>query len=700
MASLFRRRRSLIFKVIIGIPTLWFFMVFLLAYHDNLFFAFREDSNNIAIMRKGDDSRNENNNIRDNNKYRGNNRNDEANQGALLIHPPLQNNINNNNNNNNNNINIDNKNFHNNVFKIDDKDSESHHRKQQDSNFNNNKNNNNINNNNNIDNFNIKNTKNNNDNIKNKVKIEKPVDNSLKFNPDVVIPVDPNAPGENGRAVVINKDKLSAEERKIYDEGWQHNAFNQYASDMISLHRTLPDVRDEECKSIKYKENLPDTSVIVCFHNEAWTVLLRTVHSILNRSPPQLLKEIILVDDYSDMPHLKQPLTDYVEKLGKVKVVRTKQREGLIRARLLGYSVATGTVLTYLDSHCECTRGWLEPILDRIATDKRYAVTPVIDQIDDSTLHFVTSVGSSIQIGRFDWNLIFNWMLPSKFYRNMSDLTAPIRSPTMAGGLFAISRAYFTELGTYDAGMDIWGGENLELSFRIWMCGGTLEIIPCSHVGHIFRKRSPYKWRTGVNVVKKNSVRLAEVWMDEYKNYYYERFNYDLGDFGDVTDRKKLRERLKCHSFDWYIKNVYPDLFIPGEALASGEIRNKQKAMCVDASVDHQNMHKPVIMWPCHNQGGNQYWMLSKNDEIRRDDGCLDYSGGENVIIYPCHSQHGNQEWQYREDRTILHVNTLKCMEISMDGKTLLMKPCTGIDRQIWFWKRKAVSGGSNRNRL
>ena len=60
------------------------------------------------------------------------------------------------------------------------------------------------------------------------------------------------------------------------------------------------------------------------------------------------------------------------------------------------------------------------------------------------------------------------------------------------------------------------------------MCGGTLEIIPCSHVGHIFRKRSPYKWRGGVNVVKKNSVRLAEVWMDEYKNYYYERFNHDL----------------------------------------------------------------------------------------------------------------------------------------------------------------------------
>lgn len=60
------------------------------------------------------------------------------------------------------------------------------------------------------------------------------------------------------------------------------------------------------------------------------------------------------------------------------------------------------------------------------------------------------------------------------------------------------------------------------------MCGGTLEIVPCSHVGHIFRKRSPYKWKSGVNVLKRNSVRLAQVWMDEYSKYYYQRVGNDL----------------------------------------------------------------------------------------------------------------------------------------------------------------------------
>uniref|UniRef100_A0A915L0Y0 Glycosyltransferase 2-like domain-containing protein n=1 Tax=Romanomermis culicivorax TaxID=13658 RepID=A0A915L0Y0_ROMCU len=392
---------------------------------------------------------------------------------------------------------------------------------------------------------------------------------------DPIYKIDPNMPGELGKPVVINKHSLTPEEKKKFDDGWANNAFNQYASDMISIHRNLSIALDKECTEQKYDvNNLQATSVVVCFHNEAWSVLLRSVHSILERSPPHLLKEIILVDDHSDKEHLKRPLDDYMRQFPKVKILRLPKREGLIRARLMGAAVAhNDSVLTFLDSHIECLEGWLEPLLDRIKKNSSTVVCPVIDVIDDTTFEYHYSKAYYTNVGGFDWSLQFNWHpIPERDRKNRKSVIDPVPSPTMAGGLFAIDKKYFEYLGTYDSGFDIWGGENLEISFKIWMCGGRLEIVPCSHVGHIFRKRSPYKWRSGVNVLKKNSVRLAEVWLDEYKQYYYERINNQLGDYGDVSDRKSLRQKLKCHSFKWYLDTIYPELFVPGDAVASGEV--------------------------------------------------------------------------------------------------------------------------------
>ncbi|CAN7985646.1 unnamed protein product, partial [Ixodes hexagonus] len=474
-------------------------------------------------------------------------------------------------------------------------------------------------------------------------------------------PRNPDGPGELGRPVVLSG--LTDEQERRVKKGWDLNAFNQYISDMISLHRSLPDVRDSECKDEKYGKNLPPTSVIVCFHNEAWSVLLRTVHSILDRSPPALLHEIILVDDFSDMGGRNRKLNKMAEWPNAGHLFKSEKRRGfcqlIAKKRIIRLKFGEDCSLP---RRMSVVAGWLEPLLDRIARNSTTVVCPVIDVISDSTFEYHYRDSGGVNVGGFDWNLQFSWhAVPERERKRRLHSWDPVWSPTMAGGLFSIDKAFFEKLGSYDSGFDIWGGENLELSFKTWMCGGTLEIVPCSHVGHIFRKRSPYKWRSGVNVLRRNSVRLAEVWLDEYAKYYYQRIGHDLGDFGDVSPRKELRKQLKCRSFDWYVRTIYPELFVPGDALASGEVRNKGEGghTCLDSPASRDNMHKAVGMYPCHGQGGNQYWMLSREGEIRRDEACLDYAG-DDVILYPCHGSKGNQLWIYDDVvSTLLQKGTL-----------------------------------------
>ena len=67
---------------------------------------------------------------------------------------------------------------------------------------------------------------------------------------------------------------------------------------------------------------LPSVTVVIPFYNEHWSTLLRTFHSVINRSPASLLMEVILVDDASTKPDLQMQLEEYIEHLPKVTLVR------------------------------------------------------------------------------------------------------------------------------------------------------------------------------------------------------------------------------------------------------------------------------------------------------------------------------------------------------------------------------------------
>ncbi|CAH1174067.1 unnamed protein product [Phaedon cochleariae] len=470
------------------------------------------------------------------------------------------------------------------------------------------------------------------------------------------------------------------------EDPYARNRFNQLASDGLPSNRDIPDTRNAMCRKKSWNtEDLPATSVIITFHNEARSTLLRTVVSVLNRSPEHLIKEIILVDDFSDSASDGEELA----KIQKVRVLRNDKREGLMRSRVKGADAATASVLTFLDSHCECNANWLEPLLERVVEDPSRVVCPVIDVISMDTFQYIGA--SSDLRGGFDWNLVFKWEYLSYAEREarQRDPTQSIRTPMIAGGLFVIDKAYFDKLGKYDMKMDVWGGENLEISFRVWQCGGSLEIVPCSRVGHVFRKRHPYTFPGGSgNVFARNTRRAAEVWMDEYKNYYYASVPLAKNvPFGDISDRLALKSQLHCKPFKWYLQHVYPELSVPraASADAAGELR--QGAFCLD-TVGHL-LDGSVALYQCHGSGGNQQWALTSAGLIRHHDLCLslqNYLKGSQVVMRICDGSE-NQKWHIIEPGGLLrHSKYPLCLDSRYtDVRGITAERCNSIlESQRW----------------
>ncbi|CDQ88315.1 unnamed protein product [Oncorhynchus mykiss] len=356
-----------------------------------------------------------------------------------------------------------------------------------------------------------------------------------------------------------------------------------------------------------------------------------------------------------------------------------------------------------------------EPILTRIREDRTRIILPSIDNIKHNTFEVQQYANAA---HGYNWGLWCMYIIPPQAWLDRGDQTAPIRTPAMIGCSFVVNREYFREIGLLDPGMEVYGGENIELGMRryskkqlsgnttstVWQCGGSMEVLPCARVAHIERTKKPYNNDIDY-YAKRNALRAAEVWMDDYKSHVYMAWNIPINnpgvDFGDVSERIALRKKLQCRSFQWYLQNVYPEMRVYNDTITYGEVRNsKASGYCLDQGPDDDSS---PILYPCHGMtsqlarytsvGLLQLGPLGSTTFLPNTKCLVDEGRGRTPSLNKCEgmSRSSQRLWDFTQNGPIISRDTGRCLEVEMSreasfGLRLVVQRCSGQKWTIRNW--------------
>eukprot|EP00915_Cephaloidophora_sp_WS-2016_P000422 GHVH01000542.1.p1 GENE.GHVH01000542.1~~GHVH01000542.1.p1 ORF type:complete len:681 (+),score=74.78 GHVH01000542.1:1015-3057(+) len=481
----------------------------------------------------------------------------------------------------------------------------------------------------------------------------------------------------------------------------------------VPLDREFPDQRRKECAAAPFYtkevvDTMPAASVVFIFSNEPWETLIRSIHSVLNNTPPHLLYEIILVDDGSTDPEYTTDgnlrLVDYIKCClpPKVKYTRTNSRAGITRARVSGINLAKADIFVILDSHIEAEPGWLEPLTYKIMQDPTAFVMPMIDSIkkDDTFTPAGGGVGCSLGI---IWKVMEHALDPKKGvspdHRILDQPWGYISSPSMSGGLFAGNKQVFLDLGGYDLAMSGWGAENVEFGIRLWQCGANLQCSQCSRVAHIFSRGQFYKQSGGEAVV--NRLRTAGVWMDEFAVLPW-TFNGkpDWSKAGDMSDMMKLRKNLQCHDFKWFLTNVWPESSvhnIPEDMPYYGSLVHKKSGSCIK-NTNRNSQFKTEGGTGC---GDVIFYSRSQSIGSGHDDESylqeLKFDWPRPTESRQLYSVKVVSPGKTSDDVQLIAVKSGKCLQVEAGGDkpgNVEFAKCSDTEpNQVWTWDKFSLEG-------
>lgn len=315
-----------------------------------------------------------------------------------------------------------------------------------------------------------------------------------------------------------------------------------------------PDTRPKGCQKYTKKSFANHSvSIIIPWLNEKWMHMEGTMRSLLHMTPDELVEEYIWVSDGN--ADAKQKELEAMSE--KVRVHAFPERVGLMIAKMKGVEMAKGNVLVFMEAHCIVNKHWLQHILHRVVLNPKILAMPSLDMIhqENWNSYFPQTPGH----WRYEWNFNLIYTNPGGVIKTGSP--EPYPSPGTSGGIFAMRKDWFEKLGLFDIGMKEWGGDHMELTMKVWRCGGRIEIIPCSRVGHLFRDPDHRPYYVAPETVVHNYKRLAELWAKDHLDIFYkmkpEAVRMKLKGMEKVKENyQRLESELGCKNLDWYLENV------------------------------------------------------------------------------------------------------------------------------------------------
>lgn len=280
------------------------------------------------------------------------------------------------------------------------------------------------------------------------------------------------------------------------------------------------------------------TSIIIPSHNEGANTVKTVKNIVANTDQFRTPYEIIVVENGSNQ------VDKSIERYGNTKLFTTS-RMGVSGTKNFGVRASRGDTLLFLDAHMAMHHKWLEGLLNLVENENCIAAPAIYD------ISRTDSIGYGFTFSA--WDLGMKWLSCKR--------AVPYEIPLAGGACMLMKRPVFDFLGGFDEGLKQWGREDSELSVRAWTMGVPVLVNPKVKVGHLFRKKFPYKVENAP--VNRNILRVAYTHFNKFRIENVKRYLKRYPDFrksylsnmmSDIIFRRFWVQSKRVHDDDWFFE--------------------------------------------------------------------------------------------------------------------------------------------------